>query len=128
MAPQRGSERLLAAWKNRELTDESVEEIGRALDESPASVDGVLVHGGTNATGISLALSYEGDDVAWCGNDLVFWFRWLRLHGGVARPPKIIINGIPRPDDVHLELDFGVVPEGGPTPFGPRHEPGPGTP
>lgn len=106
---KRGSERLMAAWKMRGLTQESVEEIAAALDKSPAKVDGASVVGGENATGVRLSLSYDGDDVPLCGNDILFWFKWHIKYGGVVRPPKIIINGIPWPDLVRMQLDFGQV-------------------
>jgi hypothetical protein len=109
MARERGSEKLLAAWKNRALTDESVREIAAALDKSPAVVEHAAVFGGANATGVALTLSYSGDDVPMCGNDLSFWFNWHRRFGGLVRPPKIIINGIPVPDVVRVHLEFGNV-------------------
>lgn len=108
----RGSEKLLAAWKNRALTDESVNEIAGALENSPAVVEGVSVTGGRNATGLQLSLTYSGDDVPLCGNDLLFWLRWHRVHGGKVGPPKIIINGTPFPDLVRVHLAFGDVGPG----------------
>lgn len=106
----RGSERLMAAWKTRVLTEESVREIAEALDRSPAVVLGAHVVGGAQPTGVALSLAYEGDDVPMCGNDLAFWLRWHLVHGGGGvRPPRILINGIPFPDLVRLELDFGEV-------------------
>lgn len=106
---QRGSERLLEAWNKRVLTDESVVEIAKQLDESPAIVLGAHVTGGGSPTGVSLSLAYEGDDVPRCGNDIMFWLQWLKQHGGRPRPPKILINGIPFPDLIRLELEFGDV-------------------
>lgn len=108
---KRGSEKLMAAWKARALTEESVKEIAQALAQSPATVETATVQGGKDATGVRISLSYDGDDVPWCGNDILFWFKWLRLHGGRPRPPRIIINGTPFPDLVRLELDFGHVAE-----------------
>ena len=104
---QRGSERILAAWKARALTDESVQEIAKAFAGSPAKVTGAVVDGGGAPTGLSLSLTYEGDDVPRCGNDILFWLQWHRTFGGVVKPPRIIINGTPFPDLVRLELDFG---------------------
>ena len=104
---RRGSDKLLEAWKRRALTDESVGEISEALSKSPATMQGASVFGGANASGLRVALRYEGDDVAWCGNDIVFWLRWHLKYGGIVRPPKFIINGTPYPDLVHLQLDFG---------------------
>jgi len=106
---KRGSEKLLEAWKARSLTEESVKEIAAALDKSPARVVSANVVGGANATGIQLSLSYSGDDVPQCGNDILFWLKWHRTHGGVVNPPRIIINGIPWPDLVNIDLDFGQV-------------------
>ncbi|HEU4730284.1 MAG TPA: hypothetical protein VFT22_20445 [Kofleriaceae bacterium] len=109
----RGSEKLIAAWNTRALTDESVKEIAAALDASPAKVLAANVVGGTHATGLTLSLAYEGDDVPRCGNDILFWLRWHINHGGGAvHPPRIIINGIPFPDLVRMELDFGHVGPG----------------
>ncbi|HSL03491.1 MAG TPA: hypothetical protein VK901_08135 [Nitrospiraceae bacterium] len=106
---KRGSEKLMAAWKARTLTDKAVGEIAEVLDKSPAKVETVNIVGGANATGIQLRMTYEGDDVPMCGNDILFWLKWHINHGGIVRPPKIIINGIPFPDIVRLELDFGHV-------------------
>jgi hypothetical protein len=105
----RGSEKLMAAWKARTLTEESVREIADALDKSPAKVESASLVGGQDATGVKLSLSYEGDDVPWCGNDILFWLKWHMKFGGVVRPPKIIINGIPFPDLLKISLDFGQV-------------------
>jgi hypothetical protein len=35
---KRGSEKVMAAWKARILTEASVKEIGAALDKSPAKI------------------------------------------------------------------------------------------
>lgn len=109
----RGSEKVLAAWKARTLTGESVEQIAEGLGKSPATIEGVAVAGGESATGVRVQLRYDGDDGPWCGNDILFWLRWHLEHGtgGVVKPPKIIINGIPFPDLVRMELDFGQVGE-----------------
>jgi hypothetical protein len=107
---KRGSEKLMGAWKARELSEASIKEIAGALDKSPAKVEGVNVVGGASATGVQLSLRYDGDDGPWCGNDILFWLRWHINHGGgVVRPPRIIINGTPWPDLVRMELDFGHV-------------------
>jgi hypothetical protein len=111
---KRGSERLMAAWNTRALTEESVREIAEALEASPATVLGANVVGGANATGMTVSLSYEGDDVPLCGNDILFWLRWhIKNGGGGVHPPRIIINGIPFPDLLRLELDFGHVGQPG---------------
>ncbi len=60
---QRGSQKILAAWKARALTEELVNEIAQAFAKSPATVEGADVVGGTNATGLRLSLQYDGDDV-----------------------------------------------------------------
>lgn len=108
---KRGSEKLMAAWKMRALTEESIREIADALGKSSAKVESVSVAGGQNATGVRMTLRYEGDDVPWCGNDILFWLKWHINHGGVVHPPKIIINGIPWPDLVRMHIDFGQVEE-----------------
>jgi hypothetical protein len=107
---KRGSEKLIAAWKARVVSEAAIQEIAAALDKSPAKVDGIYVSGGESSTGVRVALSYEGDDVPRCGNDITFWLNWLRDHGGgIVKVPRVIINGIPWPDLVRLELDFGEV-------------------
>jgi hypothetical protein len=106
---KRGSEKLLGAWKARLLTEESVKEIASALDQSAAKLTGATVIGGNNATGVRVALRYDGDDVPQCGNDILFWLKWHRVHGGVVRPPRILIDGTPFPDLLRVELDFGHV-------------------
>ena len=92
-----------------------MKEIGAALDKSPAKIEGAAFVGGENPTGFRLSLAYDGDDGPWCGNDILFWLKWHQNHGGTPRPPRIIINGIPFPDLVRLELDFGHVEEHVPT-------------
>ena len=67
--------------------------------------------GGGNSTGVQLLLRYDGDDGPWCGNDILFWFKWHIKYGGDIHPPRIIINGTPFPDLVRMELDFGHVAE-----------------
>jgi len=39
------------------------------------------------------------------------WLEWHQSHGGTPRPPRIIINGIPFPDLVRMELELGHVEE-----------------
>ena len=107
----RGSEKLMAAWKTRALTEELVREIATQFEKSPAKVETADVVGGATPTGVRVRLRYDGDDGPWCGNDILFWLRWHLEHGtgGVVKPPKIIINGMPFPDLVRMELDFGQV-------------------
>src|SRR4051812_37861271 len=105
----RGSAKVLAAWNARVLSEESVEEIARQFEESPAKVETADVIGGAQPTGMRVSVSYDGEDIPMCGNDILFWLRWHLGHGGVVRPPKILINGIPFPDLVRMELDFGHV-------------------
>jgi hypothetical protein len=107
MVKSRGSEKLLAAWKNRVVTDEAFKEITGELEKSPATIEEVSVVGGANPTGLQMTLTYSGDDVPKCGNDISFWLRWHRIYGGRMRPPKILINGIPFPDIIRLQLEFG---------------------
>jgi hypothetical protein len=107
----RGSEKVIAAWQARVLTEESVAEIAKQFEESPATVESANIVGGAQPTGMRVTLSYDGDDGPWCGNDILFWLKWHLNHGGVVTPPRIIINGIPFPDLVRMELDFGHVGE-----------------
>jgi hypothetical protein len=102
---------VIAAWNARVLSQGAIEEIARQLEESPATVETANVVGGSHPTGLRVSLRYDGDDGPWCGNDILFWFKWHMGHGGVVNPPKIIINGIPFPDLVRMELDFGHVGE-----------------
>src|SRR5262245_50081857 len=96
---KRGSEKLLAAWKSRVLTEASVQELAASLEKSPAKVESVQFVGGLHASGLQLSLTYADDDVPRCGNDIAFWLQWLRRHGGApVRPPRVIINGTPFPD------------------------------
>jgi hypothetical protein len=104
---KRGSEKLLAAWKARALTEESVREIAEALDKSPAKLEEAEVVGGGTPTGVRVSLRYDGDDGPWCGNDILFWLKWHLKHGGSPRPPRIIIDGTPWPDLVQVDLTFG---------------------
>ena len=112
---------MAAAWKARALTAEGVKEIDAALGASAATIEGARYHGGDNATGVSVSLSYEGEDIPRCGNDLEFWLKWHLKHGGVVTPPVIIINGTPRPEFIRLGLNFGTVPEA----VNPVGQPGP---
>ena len=105
----RGSDKLRAAWRARALSEDAVNEIAKAIDNSPAIVEGVEMHGGGEPSGMSLTLRYDGDDVPQCGNDILFWLRWHLTHGGAVKPPKIIINGIPYPELLRMRLDFGTV-------------------
>lgn len=104
---KRGSEKLMAAWNARALTEAAVREISEALDKSPATVESVQVQGGSTPTGLQMTLRYDGDDVPWCGNDIAFWLKWHRRHGGVVHPPKILVDGAPWPEIVRLQLGFG---------------------
>ena len=111
---KRGSEKVMAAWKARVLTEASIKEIAASFEKSPATIEGATFFGGEHSTGLSLSLSYDGDDGPWCGNDILFWLKWHLGHGGNPRPPRIIINGTPFPDLVRMELDFGHVGEQAP--------------
>jgi hypothetical protein len=110
-AVMRGSEKVIAAWNSRVLSEESIGEIAKQFEESPATVETADVIGGAQPTGLRVSLRYDGEDGPWCGNDILFWLKWHLGHGGVVKPPKIIINGIPFPDLVRMELDFGHVGE-----------------
>jgi hypothetical protein len=107
----RGSDKVMAAWHARVLTDESIGEIAKQLERSPATIESADVVGGQYATGLRVSLRYDGDDAPQCGNDILFWLKWHLQHGGAVHPPKIIINGIPFPDLIRMELDFGHVGE-----------------
>jgi hypothetical protein len=99
----------------RLLSDESLREIADALHASPAIVLSGNIVGGDHPTGVMLSLAYEGDDVAACGKDILFWIRWHMAHGngGGLRAPRIIINPASElPEMVRLELDFGSVDRG----------------
>ena len=80
------------------------------------------IHGGADATGVTLALRYSGDDVEWCGNDIKFWWKWIVNFGGGSHP-IVIIKGTPVPTDLLVNLQFGhkAVPDVGPVvnPLGP---------
>lgn len=117
---KRGSEKLLAAWKARALTEDSIKEIVDALEKSPAKIEGVEVVGGGSPTAVHVSLRYDGDDGPWCGNDILFWLKWHLRHGGAVKPPRILINGIPWPELVRVDLTFG---HGGPV-EGPLTQPG----
>jgi hypothetical protein len=112
-AAMRGSSRILDAWMARGLSDESVKEIASGLSESKGTIEAVEVSGGEAATGMRVGLSYAGDDVWWCGNDIIFWLKWLAKNGGKPKPPRIIINGKPYPDELFMEIDFGHFAEVG---------------
>jgi hypothetical protein len=99
----------MAAWRARALTEEAVKEIASQLERSPAVVESADVIGGAAPTGVRVRLAYRGDDTPICGNDILFWLKWHRVHGGRPKPPRIIIDGTPFPDLVQVELDFGHV-------------------
>ena len=107
MEAKRGSDKLRAAWEQRQLTEESVYEIADALAESPASVDAVEFHGGGSPTGVSVSLSYSGDDIDYCGNDIISWVKWSRRYGtSLGRP--ILIDGV-WPEILRVTLPFGQI-------------------
>lgn len=113
----RGSQKLLAAWKARTLSEDAIQEIAKQLESSPANVEKAQIVGGAHPSGVTLGLSYGADDSDGCGNDLNFWLHWHKKHGGVIQPPRILIDGIPFPDVIRVELDFGqVAPKNAPVP------------
>jgi hypothetical protein len=116
----RGSSKLMAAWKARALTEESYREIASAFEKSRGKVESAEIFGGDNPTGVRLTVSYDGDDVPTCGNDILFWLKWHLNHGGAPKPPRIIINGIPLPDLVRMQIDFGRVDGVAGLPGGPK--------
>jgi hypothetical protein len=40
------------------------------------------------------------------------WLRWRLKFGGSGRPPRILINGQPFPELVHMQLDYGNTLDG----------------
>ena len=109
---QRGSEKLLAAWKTRVLTEESVKDIAKTLDKSPAKVEDAQFSGGLNATGLRLSLSYDGDDTPYCGNDLKSLLDWALKYRHQLVIPRILINGVQPIDRVLMEIGIGDAAEG----------------
>ena len=106
---RRGSEKLLGAWNARALTEDSVREIAEQFDKSAGVVERAMVTGGSEPTGLRMQVAYSGDDVPICGNDILFWLKWHRINGGVVRPPRIIIDGMPWPELLRMVIDFGHV-------------------
>jgi hypothetical protein len=110
MADQRGSEKLLDAWRRRSLTEESVKDIAANLDESKGVVEDVQFVGGSSPTGVNLSVAYSGEGLPWCGNDLQYILKWHRKFGGNPRPPIILIDGTPAdPDVIRMQMSFGDV-------------------
>jgi hypothetical protein len=110
---ERGSKRLFEAWETRVervITDDHVKELGGLLDASPATVDDVQVAGGGQATGVGFSLTYEGDDIPICGNDLSAILALLRRLGTPSEPPIVIINGRPAFDRLTVLATLGVLP------------------
>lgn len=109
----RGSARLFDAWKARErqvVTDDDVAQLARVLEDSPARVAHVVVAGGREATGVGVALQYDGDDVPLCGNDLARLLELLHRLGTPSEPPVVIVNGKPRVDRALILATLGVLP------------------
>lgn len=109
----RGSERLLQTWAargERLIRDEHVEEVARRLEDSPATVSHVVVAGGTEATGLGLALTYDGDAIDRCGNDMQWLLELLRKLGTPSEPPRWIIDGTVVMDRVTVLATLGVLP------------------
>src|SRR6187402_2798191 len=107
-AVERGSLRLREAWKHRVLTEEGIEAIAKSLDESSANVESVVFSGGDNATGVTMSLVYDADDIPRCGNDLASWLAWHRKFGGGGFvPPRIFTHGILNPELVRIVLTYG---------------------
>src|SRR6476661_3684329 len=72
-AVMRGSEKVMAAWNARMLSEESISEIAKQLEESHATIESADVVGGEHPTGLRVSLRYDGEDGPWCGNDILFW-------------------------------------------------------
>jgi hypothetical protein len=110
---RRGSRRLIEAWKDRErhlIRDEHVEELSGLLENSPASVDDVIVVGGSEATGLGFSMTYDGDDIPLCGIDLYRLLDLLRRLGTPSDGPVIIINGRPAIERLTVLATLGVLP------------------
>lgn len=105
---QRGSEILLAAWKNRQvhLNEEFMRELGEILAQSPGKVESASFDGGAAPVGASFSLSYDGDDIPRCGNDFRKIHHLAGKHG--IQGPIIIINGIPAWDRMNVEVQLGA--------------------
>jgi hypothetical protein len=111
---ERGSAKLLTAWKERRtaLTDEEVNEIAAHLDESPAAVGDINFFGADETSGMTLSLAYYDDDIHWCGNDLTWLLKLKEKLGGTGPGPIVIINGFPAVDRALFFAAFGNVAEG----------------
>jgi hypothetical protein len=103
----RGSELLLDAWKHRTISDELVGEVAHNLGQSPATVDDVLTNGDH---GLGFSLTYTGDEIDRCGNDLQWLLDLIRKYGVPYEEPVVIINGRPRLDRVTVLATLGVLP------------------
>lgn len=110
---ERGSQKLLEAWKSRDqrlITEDHIQQLAEVLEQSPAVVDDVTVVGGDEADGVGFALSYYGDDIPFCGNDMSKILELLRRLGTPSQPPVVIINGKPGLDRLVVLATLGVLP------------------
>jgi hypothetical protein len=120
----RGSSRLFEAWderRTRVITDDHVKALADALESSPAVVDDVQVVGGDQATGLGFSLTYAGDDIPFCGNDLSRILELLRRLGTPSQEPIVIINGRPALDRLTVLATLGVLPANAWDAVIPRH-------
>src|SRR2546423_10780159 len=103
---ERGSALLLKAWKSGgvKLSDEVVTGLSEVLNGIQGRVETAQV--GEGKTSVSIGISYD-DDVPRCGNDLTQLFKKLHSLGDI--PIRIIINGIPAFDALHVNLEIGNV-------------------
>jgi hypothetical protein len=109
----RGSSKLFESWEGRArrlITDDEVKALADVLDGSPAVVDDVQVVGGEQATGLGFSLTYSGDDIPICGNDLSRILELLRRLGTPSQPPIVIVNGRPAFDRLTILATLGVLP------------------
>jgi hypothetical protein len=109
----RGSSRLFEAWDERRahlITDDHVKTLADVLESSPALVDDVQVAGGDQATGLGFSLTYTGDDIPVCGNDLSRILELLRKLGTPSQEPIVIVNGRPAFDRLTVLATLGVLP------------------
>ncbi len=106
---ERGSEKLLAAWKARQLTDQSVQDIAEGLGKSSAEVHSIEFHGGARPTGVAVGLTYRDGTIEECGTDITLWLAWLRRYAAeVEFDRRILIDGV-WPDLLTVTLPFGNV-------------------
>ncbi len=113
MPEARGSEKLYQAYRTRTITDESVKEISRIIDEGPGTVEDAAFYGGREATGMSMTVAF--DEGEGCGNDLLRILGWLH-HTDPPKVNGVIIfpYGILAWDHTRVVITAGQTPSDGP--------------